>query len=102
MRFPEGGPTNSNKALCPRRNHICGTERATLAFVPHIAVRIGQFDFGSSMWLKSASGGNRRPVRRLSTANPLLLCFRPSQLVEPELSTIPIHDGLNRCNPWTV
>ena len=84
------------KALCPRRNRICGTERATLAFAPLIVFSESRsLYFGSSMWLKSASCGNRRPLWRLSTANPLLFCFRPSQLVEPELFTIVISRWLN-------
>ena len=32
VRFPEGAPTNSDKAPYPRRNRICGTERATYLY----------------------------------------------------------------------
>jgi hypothetical protein len=34
VQCPEGGPTNNDKALYPRRSRIWGIERATLAFVP--------------------------------------------------------------------
>jgi CubicO group peptidase (beta-lactamase class C family) len=40
------------------------------------------------MRLKSDSGGNGRPLRRLSTANPLLFRFRPHRLVEAVSGTL--------------
>lgn len=32
VRFPEGALTNSDKVPCPRRNRICGTERAAYPY----------------------------------------------------------------------
>jgi hypothetical protein len=37
VRFPEGALTNSDKARCPRRNRICGTERAAYPLSPRCA-----------------------------------------------------------------